>query len=288
VTIELKDRSFGDTLGASVGLVFNNILYILKYTAFFLVIFLVFLGAIAAAVYYSGLIDGMLNAEYWTDLGSDTDETLRFIGIFYLVFGIIYVPFGIIMMTFLPIILTDKFQSIYTGIREERPFSETMKLALNRFFPYFLSGLLVYFGFLGGYTLLVVPGLIFFTAWSVTGCTVIGERKGPVEAMKRSWQLTKGGRWEVFGLYFVMYLMIYMGLVVLIIIAAIPAGLMARQHPFAAVITVYSVILASYFVIYPLFLALTVIIYYNLRIRKEGFSVEHIAQGFFEEQPEEL
>jgi hypothetical protein len=55
-----------------------------------------------------------------------------------------------------------------------------------------------------GLFLLVVPGLILFTRWSLAVPAVMLEGKSPVEAMRRSTTLVKGHGWPVFGIFVTM------------------------------------------------------------------------------------
>jgi hypothetical protein len=45
----------------------------------------------------------------------------------------------------------------------------------------------------------VVVPFILYTAWAVAIPALTFERRGPIEAMKRSWELTRGLRWQVFA-----------------------------------------------------------------------------------------
>ena len=53
---------------------------------------------------------------------------------------------------------------------------------------------------LAGLVLLVVPGLVFLAALFVTLPAAAMERIGPLRALSRSWHLTRGWRWQIFGL----------------------------------------------------------------------------------------
>jgi len=52
-----------------------------------------------------------------------------------------------------------------------------------------------------GLFLLVVPGLILFTRWSLAVPAVMLEGRSPVEAMRRSRELVKGHGWPVFVVF---------------------------------------------------------------------------------------
>jgi hypothetical protein len=61
-----------------------------------------------------------------------------------------------------------------------------------------VSTVLVLFG-----SLVIVPGLMLFTAWAVAGPTRVAERLGVLGSLVRSAQLTRGFRWLILGLAFI-------------------------------------------------------------------------------------
>ena len=76
-----------------------------------------------------------------------------------------------------------------------------------------LAGLGIAIGFL----LLIVPGLILLTFWSVVAPVTVIERPGVFTAFGRSWELVRGYAWPVFGTIVLVFL--------LVIAAAIVAAL---------------------------------------------------------------
>jgi hypothetical protein len=56
-----------------------------------------------------------------------------------------------------------------------------------------------------GFVLLVVPGLILVTIWSLGPAAIVVERIGPIRAFARSHDLVKGAGWSVFLVLFVTF-----------------------------------------------------------------------------------
>ena len=52
--------------------------------------------------------------------------------------------------------------------------------------------------------LLIVPGLMLMSAWAMVIQTASMEKLGPIEALRRSAALTRGARWQVFGVIVVL------------------------------------------------------------------------------------
>ena len=67
-----------------------------------------------------------------------------------------------------------------------------------------LAGLGIGFGFL----LLIVPGLILLTFWSVVAPVTVLERPGVFRAFGRSWELVRGYAWPVFGTIVLVFLLV--------------------------------------------------------------------------------
>jgi hypothetical protein len=68
-----------------------------------------------------------------------------------------------------------------------------------------------------GFVLLIVPGLILLTIWSVAPPSVVVEDKGPIESLGRSRELVRGNGWNVFLSILLAY--------VIVIVISVVAGL---------------------------------------------------------------
>lgn len=86
--------------------------------------------------------------------------------------------------------------------------------------PLIGAGILAGIGIAIGLLLLVVPGLILLTIWSVIAPVIVVENSGAVDAFGRSRELVKGNGWQVFGVIFVVFLITAAATVVLGLIGA--------------------------------------------------------------------
>lgn len=68
-----------------------------------------------------------------------------------------------------------------------------------------LAGIAIGIGFL----LLIVPGLILLTIWSVIAPVIVVERTGVIEAFGRSRELIRGNGWQVFGVIVVVFIIVF-------------------------------------------------------------------------------
>ncbi len=80
--------------------------------------------------------------------------------------------------------------------------------------PYILASLLFALGFYVGLILLIVPGIIFAVTFGFYGFVIVdrGEGVGVMDSLKESADLTRGNRWQLFGLGIVLLLINLVGL----------------------------------------------------------------------------
>ncbi len=132
-----------------------------------------------------------------------------------------------------------------------------------------------------GFALLIVPGIIFALMWSLTIPVAVLENKGLGASTSRSAALTKGSRWRIFML-FVMYLVLFYTIIMLWevpIFAAI--GLFTRGHN-PRDFPLWSQVafpLGSFFtqcIMGPIVSIILTLIYYDQRVRKEAFDLQHM------------
>lgn len=116
--------------------------------------------------------------------------------------------------------------------------------------------------------------------WALSFPLIVLERRGPIEAMKRSWDLVRGHRWRQLVVWLLMFLIFYL-------LISIPTGLFAFVAGILAAIfstntgalllvqtgnVLFSAIAQTLFggILY----ITATLLYYDLRIRKEAFDLE--------------
>jgi hypothetical protein len=127
--------------------------------------------------------------------------------------------------------------------------------------------------------LIVFVPLAFYlsTRWTLYTAAIVLENKGVAAGLDRSWQLTDAHFWRVLGTSIAMRILVYL-------IASFPA-IMLRYAAQAVEITYQTSVILNIFLqkageilATPFSICVTVLIYYDLRIRKEGFDLEYMAQ----------
>ena len=116
----------------------------------------------------------------------------------------------------------------------------------------------------------MVLGIILLLRWSMTTPVVINEDVGGGRALPRSAALTKGSKWRLFGIFLVLLVLFYVGMATLMFGGALVSGSLIVGQVIANLISL---------VMYPFAAALLAVVYYDLRIRNEGFDLELMAGG---------
>jgi hypothetical protein len=113
-------------------------------------------------------------------------------------------------------------EDVRDGRRDHRV-GDLFSAAAPFILPLIGFGLLFGIGVGIGFFLLVVPGLILITFWSVGAPAIVVEGIGPIDAFGRSWRLVRGNGWPVFGTLLVV-LLINIGIWIVLAAIATPIG----------------------------------------------------------------
>jgi hypothetical protein len=121
--------------------------------------------------------------------------------------------------------------------------------------PLIGAGILAGIGIAIGFVLLIVPGLILLTIWSVIAPVIVVEHSGAIDAFGRSRALVKGNGWQVFGVIVVVFLI---AAIASFVLRAIGAGI---SDSFA-MLALFSLIAST--VTAPITALAASVIYFNL------------------------
>jgi len=126
---------------------------------------------------------------------------------------------------------------------------------------------------------LVVPGVWLFVSYSVAVPAMLLERIGAINALRRSFRLVRGRWWPTAGVLLIGYLLIgILGALVTGVIMVIPS-LVAEGNTLVGALgavvggTVGTVLTTPYSA------AVVTLLYFDLRVRKEGLDLQLIAEG---------
>lgn len=157
-------------------------------------------------------------------------------------------------------------------------FGEAFSVGIHKFLPLLGLAIVATLGMMLGFVLLIVPGIMLAVMWSVGSPAVVVEKRGVFASLQRSRELTKGYRWQVFGLLIIYVILSW------IIGAAIggfslaTGGTLTGGTPNLMVnliteplVSILSGVVAS---------AGVASLYYELRTTKEGVGSEDLASIF--------
>jgi hypothetical protein len=168
--------------------------------------------------------------------------------------------------------------STYLG--ERAGAGESLRYGLTRFLPLMVAYIVLSIALPLAFIAIIIPGVFLAVKWSMTYAAIVAERAGPFSAMGRSWALTRGHWWRTFGTLVVLgliaFVLFFVGLAV-VGAAAVAVDDTIGTTAYAVVITVATILVLA--VLYPLVAAIVTVIYYDLRVRNEGFDLQLLAQG---------
>jgi glycerophosphoryl diester phosphodiesterase family protein len=128
--------------------------------------------------------------------------------------------------------------------------------------------------------LLAVPVFAWlFVKWALVWPAIVAERAGPLQAIRRSWKLTDNVWWRSFAVLLVLTL------ITLVLYFALSFALFAAfsgvdsisEIALALIDTLFNVIVLA--VVYPLSAAILTVLYYDTRVRNEGFDLQLLAES---------
>jgi hypothetical protein len=141
------------------------------------------------------------------------------------------------------------------------------------------AGLLVTLAISGGYLLLIVPGVIFTLWLALTPSSIVVENQGVIQAMSRSKNLVAGNLGKVFCVAFLAWIISAVIGGILGFGLALPATLISLGNSTVAAFVNQFAGVLGHILSAPISAAAYVLLYYDLRIRKEGFDLQMLAQS---------
>lgn len=175
---------------------------------------------------------------------------------------------------------------IYATLQDlngERPsVGASLATGLRNFLPLLGVTLLFVLAVAGGMILLIVPGIMIAVAWCVAGPALIADRTGITGAFGRAAELTRGNRWQIFGLFVIVWVAL---LIIGMIFNAILGVSMMGGNPAQALERVLSPTFLIFSVIRSTIGAVVsataiAVIYVELRRAREGAGPEWLADVF--------
>jgi uncharacterized membrane protein len=163
-------------------------------------------------------------------------------------------------------------QALYTGAvveavedmrdgRRDYSVADLLRAAVPYIFPLIVTGLFYGICIAVGLILLIVPGLIFLTWFSLFAPAIVLEKRGIFDSFNRSRELVRGNGWRVFGVLVVAFLI---QAVIQNILNRI--GINADSLALRTVLAIVGSVLTA-----PIMALAVAVVYFQLRELKERF-----------------
>ena len=165
-------------------------------------------------------------------------------------------------------------------------FGACMSMGMRRLFPVILASLLYGLALLGGYVFFIIPGIILSLSMAFYALCIVLEGDRILESLRHSHRLVWGNWWRtaiigtvVMVVYYVFSLAIEIPFIVLDRVLAEPevGGVSEVVQPmFPLVGGILSTIgsILSAIVTFPLMISVFVVVFHDLKLRKEGQDLE--------------
>ena len=153
----------------------------------------------------------------------------------------------------------------------------SLRFALRRLLRVVGLQILTVIGLILAFIALIIPGIWLYAAWSVAVPVLLIERRGAFRSLGRSRRLVKGRWWPTAAVILVTTIMVS---VISGILVALLGALAGVSHQSSVVLAVLSVVLASAIsavLTEPFRAAAVTVLYYDLRVRREGYDLEVLA-----------
>lgn len=165
---------------------------------------------------------------------------------------------------------------------------EAISYVIRRSFPLAITEILVVLSVLGGFILLIIPGILIGILFSVVMQVMIVEEYYYGDALRRSWSLVKEQMGKTFVVLLVTNLIVVAIAYGVVFAFTIPIGIavsLLNQHFQHILTVVFSGFMPLIFgIIYPFSIIASTLLYFDLRIHNEGLDIEMLTQQIAQQE----
>jgi hypothetical protein len=173
--------------------------------------------------------------------------------------------------------LTKSVSESYLG--NEISVGQAYRFVLPKFLILILAGICVGLVVSLGFLLLVVPGIIFGLWFALTTPAIVVENLGATQGMSRSKALASGNLGKIFSVGFLVFLISFVLSMSLNYAASLFTGFLFSSNATLALSLDHLVTVAGNILVAPIGATAYILLYYDLRIRKEGFDLQMLADS---------
>ncbi len=153
---------------------------------------------------------------------------------------------------------------------------ESVRTAFGRLGGLIGLAVLMGFGLAIAFLMLIIPGIWLAVAWSLAPAVLVAEGRGGAAALRRSFALVRGRWWPTFGVLLLAFILKTTAEQVI----ALPFGLLSPEPgSFGAFVGLSISSITAAVITTPFVSAVFVLVYFDLRVRKEGFDLELLVRA---------
>ncbi len=190
--------------------------------------------------------------------------------------GLARIILGFILALLSAAACTRAVGAAYLGNRVT--WQESLGYALRKLFPLIVLSILTGVAVIFGLVLVIVGAVFIGVRLSVGSPALLIDDIGPVAAFRRSWNLVGGRWWATFAVLLLSTLLV---LFISLVINLLLVGPLLATDPnelVGATLTTIGTIVSNVFTV-PLQAAVVAILYFDLRVRKEGLDIQLLAES---------
>jgi hypothetical protein len=102
-------------------------------------------------------------------------------------------------------------------------FSKLLLASFSYIWPLLIASFALTLIIFLGFVLLIIPGIIFMTAYAFTSQVIVIENVSAMASLRRSWDLTKGFRWKILSIFLIGFIIAFL--------IGIPSGILQVALP---------------------------------------------------------
>lgn len=172
--------------------------------------------------------------------------------------------------------LAKSISESYLG--RESTVGQSYRFVLSKFPAILAAGILVGFLTIMGLALCVLPGILVMAVFCLTAPAIILEDLGPIKGMSRSGSLTRGNFGKVLGLVLIVFLIVLVASLFFQFVGSAICFIAVPKNEFAKLLIGQVFSLIGQVIAAPIGGIAMILLYYDLRIRKEAFDLEMLAE----------
>jgi hypothetical protein len=156
--------------------------------------------------------------------------------------------------------------------------SESLRFGARRLVPLIVMQVLLGLALLIAFILLVIPGIWLYASAAVAAPVLVIEHRGPIRSIRRSIRLVRGRWWSTAGV--LLFATVMAGVLTSIVSGLLTALALSSSNPsvpFAAFISFLSGTVSGVLVL-PFRATVNTVLYYDLRVRHEGYDLQLLAE----------